>query len=357
MKPIIPFALLGALLAVGAADAAATTPVGYTTNLVKAAFSPTSAKVNFISLPLVNSASWAGSVTSVLGDVVTLNVGTSPLTAGAYDKFGPLAFSGTTVYRYYIETADGYYAQIESNATGTVTVETGAGSNFSPAELVTIRRHRTMSDLFGPANEAGLQGTGTGDPNEADNINIIDETNGGNVGIFPAPGVIVGATFVDASFNDADDYPVYPDQGLQIVRRGATDLPITVTGEVHAIPTQIQIGTGFQIRPVVLPVPVALGGLALYTGNIATGLAGSDSGDLNQADKLSIVIDGNSTGYFYSTIDLDPAPGDQIGWYTDAFLFVDTTVLPAGAALNITRDNPTNNAPFVWINPAPVIAP
>jgi hypothetical protein len=356
MKPIIPFALLGALLAVGAADAAATTPVGYTTNLIKAAFSPTSAKNNFISLPLVNSAAWTGTVTSVAGDVVTLSAGASPLVAGAYNNIDA-SFPGTDVYAYYLEAADGFWTHIDTNATGSVTVEVGSGASFTNGESVTIRRHRTISDIFGATNAAGLLGDAGGDSNNADNITIIDEVNGGTVGIIVAPGVVVGALYIDSSFQDADDYPVYPDQGLQVLRRGATDLTVTVTGEVHNRPTQIGINTGFQIRPVVLPVPVSLGELNLYTGNIATGLKGTALGDLNDADGLSVVVDGVPTVYFYSTVDFDAAPGDQIGWYDDSFNYVNDVDLPAGAALNISRNNAVNSAPFTWVNPAPTIAP
>ena len=101
----------------------------------------------------------------------------------------------------------------------------------------------------------------------------------------------------------------------------------------------------------ILPITVALKDLGLYTGNVATGLAGSSSGDLNEADKLSIVVNGVSTSYFYSSIDL----GGGIGWYNDAYEYVNNTALPAGAAINVTRNNPTNSAPFIWVSPAPII--
>jgi len=356
MKPYIPYSLILAAASCGMAFGAATaytTPVGYTTNIIKAAY-PGGPKNNIMSLPLVNSASWAGTVTSVSGDVLTLNVGASPLVAGAFNNINA-KYPGTTVYAYYIESADGYWAQIDVSGTNSVTVEAGAGVNFSDGEAVTIRRHRTVSDLFGPNNEAGLTADPGGDFNVGDNITLIDETNGGNVILMAAPGILGAGvnTYIDTSYNDADDYPIYPDQGMQLLRQVTSDLSVTVTGEVHTKPTQIQITTGIQVRPVVLPTAVALKDLALFTGNIATGLAGSDSGDLNQADGLTIVVNGVTTAYFYSTIDL----GLGIGWYDDTYAYVNDNILPAGAALIINRNNPTNSAPFIWVNPAPVIGP
>jgi hypothetical protein len=345
MKPIIPFALLGALLAIGAADAAATKPVGYTSATIFGAFGPGNPKNNVVAPDLQNPASWAGTVASVSGDVVTLT--SAALTPAAYN---PVPFSFTS-YSYFIETADGYWAHIVSNNATSVTLEAGAGVNFSNGEAVTIYRHLTISDVFGAANETGLLADSSGDTAVADNIVLIDELGAGNLTVI-ASDALAGVWITDA-FEDAAALPIYPDQGIQVVRRGLTNLTLVLDGEVDTNGRQIGVTTGVQIRPQVIPVPTTLTDLDLYTGSPATGVVGSATGDTAEADIVTVVVNGTSTNYFYAEVDL----GGGVGWYDDGLAFAGATALPSGAGLVINRSNPTNSSPFVWINPAPTIAP
>jgi hypothetical protein len=350
MKPIIPFALLGALLAVGAADAVATKPVGYTSATIYGAFGPSSPKTNVVAPDLQNSASWAGTVASVAGDTITLT--SAALTPNAYNQISA-SFSFGTVYAYFIETADGYWAQIVSNDATSVTVEAGAGSQFTNGEAVTIHRHITISDYFGAANETGLTADAGGDPGAADNIILIDEVNSSSILVFAAPGLLgPTSTWTTDGFEEAGSIPIYPDQGLQVVRRGLGNVTVVLDGEVDTNGRQIQVTSGIQIRPYVIPVATTLGALNLHTGNDATGL-GNDAGsvDIGQADTVQVLVDGVTNTYFYSTVDL----GSGAGWYDDGF--VAAPALPAGAGLIVNRNNPRNASPFVWVNPAPTIAP
>jgi hypothetical protein len=350
MKPIIPFALLGAFFAVGAAKAVSTKPVGYTSATIYAAFGPSSPKTNVVAPDLQNPASWAGTVASVSGDTITLT--SAALTPGAFNEISG-SFSLGTVYAYFIETADGYWAQIVSNDATSVTIESGAASNFSNGESVTIHRHVTIGDYFGAANETGLTADSGGDPGLADNIILIDEVNSSSILVFAAPGLLgPSSTWITDGFEEAGSIPIYPDQGLQVVRRGSTNLTVVHDGEVDTNGRQIQVTSGIQIRPYVLPVDTTLADLDLYTGDEATGIADDDgSVDIAQADNVQVLVDGVTNTYFYSTVDLGSGPG----WYDDGFL--PAPVLPAGAGLIINRNNPRNASPFVWVNPAPVIAP
>lgn len=344
MKPIIPFALLGALLAVGAADAVATKPVGYTSATIFGAFGPGNPKNNIIAPDLQNSASWAGTVASVSGDVVTLT--SAALTVG---EFNAPSFS-FTAYSYFIETADGYWAHVVSNTATTVTLEAGAGTNFSNGEPVAIHRHLTIADCFGAANETGLLADPSGDTGSADNIILIDENGAGNITVI-ASSALEG-TWITDGFEDAAALPIYPDQGIQVLRRGLTNLTLVLDGEVDTNGRQIGVSSGVQIRPQVIPVPTTLTDLDLYTGSPATGVVGSATGDTAEADVVTVVVNGTSTNYFYVEEDL----GGGIGWYDDGLGFAGNTPLPSGAGLIINRANPTNSSPFVWINPAPTIA-
>jgi hypothetical protein len=346
MKTTLYSLLAAAACGMALGQTAYTTPVGYTTTTISQAFAPGSPKNNIIAPALQNSASYSGQVASVAGDVITLKNGANPpiLPVGAFNQLSSFSF---VAFGYYIETADGYWAQIVSNDATSVTVEAGAGSNFSVDEAISIRRHRTIADIFGANNSAGLLASSEGDTTAADNVVLIDEVNGGNITVIASDAI--GGTWITDAFEDAATLPVYPDQGLQVSRLGTSDLSLVVSGEVNVTGRQIGITTGVQLRPYVLPVDTTLTDLGLYTGNPATGVVGSSTGDTSEADIVGVNVNGVSFNYFYAEVDL----GGGVGWYDDSLNFVGNDNLPAGAALIINRQNPVNTAPFVWVAPAP----
>ena len=158
----------------------------------------------------------------------------------------------------------------------------------------------------------------------------------------------MGGTWITDAFENAANVPIYPDQGLQVLRRGATNLSLVTSGEVDILPRQTGVTTGVQIRPYVVPVDTTLTTLGLYTGNPATGVVGTATGDTAAADVITILSNGVPSNYFYSTANL----GGGIGWYDDGLTFAGNLIIPAGVGLIINRSNPTNQAPFVWVKPA-----
>jgi len=346
MKPIISFALLAAIASIGAAGAASTDPVGYTTTAISGAFGVGSPKNNVIAPDLQNPAVFAGTVASVAGNVVTLTG--AALTPAAYN---PSNFTFGIAYNYFIETSDGYWAHIVSNDATSVTLEAGVAANFTALEAVKIHKNVTIAQYFGANNETGLLGDSTTyDPGKADNIILIDEVNATTVTVFANN--INSGTWTTSDFDEAANLPIYPDQAVQVLRRGVGNVSLVFSGEVDTNGRQIGISTGVQVRPYTVPVETNLNDLGLYTGNVATGVAGTDSGDLGQADTVNVIVNGVVSQYVYSTIDL----GSGIGWYTSDFS-APAPDLPAGAGLIVNRTNPTNNAPFVWSVPAATVAP
>jgi hypothetical protein len=136
------------------------------------------------------------------------------------------------------------------------------------------------------------------------------------------------------------------------LRRGLTNLSLVAAGEVDTKARQIGVDSGIQIRPYITPVNTTLTALNLYTGNPATGVVGSVSGDTAEADIITVLVDGVPTNYFYCEVDL----GGGLGWYDDSLSFAGDVVLPAGAGLIVNRSNPTNSAPFIWTKPAITIS-
>lgn len=317
-------------------------PLGYTTTTLYGSHANGSRKNNIISPNLVNPVSWQGSVASVSGDQITL--AGAPLTSGAFDA----ASLAPKQYNYYVNTNDGYWAHIVSNDGSSIMLPSGFAANFTVGEPVIIRRHLTITDYLGN-NEAGLKSSPTGNLDQADRITIIDQENGGNVVIIPSS--IAGGTWVNDALQEAGNYPIYPDQGIQISRMDAGDVVLETTGEVDLKARQIRVTTGSNIRPVTVPTSTKLGELLLYTGDASTGVVASDRGDVSKADTVRVTYNGITSVYFYSTADL----GSGAGWYTDNLEFASNKVLPAGAAVVIRRSNPSNNSPFVWKSPAPVI--
>ena len=110
MKPIIPFALLGALLAVGAVKAAETTPVGYTVTTC-----PNNSDT-IVGLPLRVSAAAAGALTANPSSTT----GTPTLTSSSA-AFGAVA--GTHYVKFKSGASDGKWYAITANTATTLTVD------------------------------------------------------------------------------------------------------------------------------------------------------------------------------------------------------------------------------------------
>lgn len=228
MKPIIPFALLGALLAVGAADAAATDPVGYIT-----LGDPTgpSIKANTdvsASIPLLRAPLFAGTVASVSGSEITIT--------GAAFTASPAAgsFAPSSGKPYLIQIGNGgsnakagLIALITSNTATAVTVSVQAGDSLAgivSGDPITIRESWTVANLFEsnpvPAGTQvlGFSGAVPGINLAADLIYEFD-----------------GTGWVDTnSFSSADNVAIFPNESFVI--RNASASPITslvITGEVN----------------------------------------------------------------------------------------------------------------------------
>jgi hypothetical protein len=139
MKPFFSNALLAALLAVGTANAATTTPVGYETVNVSSGF-------NYLGLRLQRSTVLAGTVTAVTGSSIT----------DSSASFGTTLTAGTT---YILEVANTNGVTQEflgSAASGDTLNIPGLSSAVSVGDKYKIRTAATLSSLFGAENSAGL---------------------------------------------------------------------------------------------------------------------------------------------------------------------------------------------------------
>jgi len=230
MKPIIPFALLGALLAVGAANAASTDPVGYVSlgNTAGGGAPAVAAGSEVtISVPLLRAADFTGTATSASG--TTVNV-TQALTAGAYN-------APATGDPYVLEISSGALSgvvvPIASNTANSITVvlngenldTLAAGSSFS------IRRAWTLSSFF----------AGNTLP---DNVQLaaFDVQPGVNNSANPLYIYFGGSWFNGASGYPADNVILYPGESFVLINGTATNIAsLTVTGDVPTSNSRIQL--------------------------------------------------------------------------------------------------------------------
>jgi len=172
MKPIIPFALLGALLAVGAATAATTTPVGYVTLDV-----PASGDTS-VGQPLHRAPALATAASGIAGDVVSVS---TTLIAGQFE------FAGSTQPNtYYLLVSSGPLAgrtyEIDVNSTNSITVVAGAttlqAQGFTTGTTFSVIPYWTLNTLL-----PGGQGVGVTTADIFDPVGLVQFRNPASNGV------------------------------------------------------------------------------------------------------------------------------------------------------------------------------
>lgn len=322
MKPIIPFALLGALL-VGAAQAASTTPVGYETLSLAAG-------TNYIGLRLHESTVVAGTV-----DTITA----TNMTDAAVDFGATLTGGATTWYIVEFENAGGVIQEVTgASASGStltlpqnVTASVTAGTNYR------IRKAATLASVFGTSNSAGLVPGFFGTAG-ADIVAVPNGSGGFNQYYYDGD----QTSWADATANpvNAASVPLVHVDGVVMIM--TAPLSVTVTGEVKtkAVSHFVQGGTNYLSS--IFPAGATLGSAFGSAATIATldpgffGTAGADlfllpngSGGFNQ-----FYYDGDQTSFADGNANpIDPATVPM----PSGFVFVNQ-----GAAFSLLDSPPSS---------------
>lgn len=284
MKPIIPFALLGALLAIGAAKAATTTPVGYNTQKIVAG------QFNVIGLDMHQPTLAAGILDAV----------TSNSVSDTQVDFSTIVTPGTT---YILEITNGSGNGIIQESIGTsgsaLSLSADITSIVTPGTTTyVLREASTIADIFGAANSVGLQASANADPAEADVIYLPDGA-GGFTQIFYSTADGFTGWFDTVNFADASNTPIVYTDGFVVERKGATTLDLVVSGELKKTPTVLSIDQPFTYVGGVYPAGSTFG-----TTNLSTFVQGSANADPAEADIFYLPDGlGGFVQYFYSTAD------------------------------------------------------
>lgn len=289
-------------------------------------------KVSFFAQRMVLPVETAGIISALQGAV--LNDTNCTWSEGQFGTRGVPA---------YVEFDNGWMADIAdcSVANKSLTLAAGLGAAISPGNAYRIHKHFTVASMFGANNETGLM-SGL-NPSTADNILLLVPQTQQLITIFYYDdGTTRG--WMDATFARADNYVIYPEQGLMVRRRLAAPVNLYLAGPVKTGPTIVTVDVGNNLvgtlkSAAALTVP----SLNLYTGDPTTGLA---SGlNPSASDNLLVVApDGATATYFYYK---DPT---YEGWLDAAFNPAGAVPINPGSAFFIRRRLP--NAAFNWTIPA-----
>lgn len=325
MKPIIPSTLLAALLAVGAAHAAATDPVGYV-SLGDTTVGQPAIKAHTdvaVAIPLDKPAAFAGTVASVAGNVITIS-GTPAL--GSFTSAAHMA-------KLESGTKSGLNGLITANTANTVTIAVPAGDSLTgvvAGDAISIRPAWTVLATFGSTLPVGTQ---------------ILAFSGNTPGINLAADIAYewdGSNWLDSfTFDVADTAVLYT--GESFIVRNPSNTPIAslvVSGEVPTSKSRIVVsnlapGTGQDNRlSYVSPVNEIIG----QSGLTAISSVG---------DQI-LVFNNNSAGLNKAASFI--AEWDGSVWF-DAFTFDDITntfALVGGQGYVLRRASTAPGGDTIW---------
>jgi len=325
-----------------ATDSAATTdPVGFIT-LPVAGASGQSEGFSFLGISLLNPVSYQGTITSFGNHSVT----------DANATWSANEFNGANG-EFFLEIISGPYVGLMTNvlatdaAGQTLTTEDDLSSLLPTGGIFRIRKHRTLGDVFGENNEAGLSGGAS--VSEGDEIRVFNPvTQKFLIYYFKTGGFGgIGWRSITDAVSDASGTTLYPEQGVIIVRKVAGDINITLMGTVKTGPTVSPIGPKVNLVADVYPAgSLTLGNSGLYIGNDSLGLAGGTS--VSSADQVRMYSGGIFQIFFYKT-----GGFGGTGWRnsTDAVTDVSSTQIPAGSSFYVIRKG--SLSAFNWRMPQP----
>ncbi len=315
------------------AQTATTDPVGYVTVTVNGTGGFGSEAFTYMGVPLHQPSDTAGAITGTAAN--TIISATSTWGVDAYAGSYVLITSGTN---------EGVSSSIISNTATDLTTADDLTSFLAGNETFSIHPYTTIADVFGAANEAGIDG-GSSSGN-ADSI-LIQSGAGFNTYYFKDAGLIGGTGWRSSSSPSVDvsATPIPFGTGLIVVRKQSADIELTISGSVFGGDAMTPVEIGFNWKSASIPVDITLN--ALFGSVNEAGLdGGSASGN---ADTIIVPSAGGLTTYYYKNAGLIGGTG----WRSSSSPSVDegATVIvepgqmflinrTGGAAFNLTESSP-----------------
>ena len=308
---------------------ATTDPVGFVTMDV-AGGSNTSPKLTFKALGLTRPVEYQGSAEAAAAGTNTV------IDNEATSGYGITPSASTP---YYLEITSGTGAGTTYDISGisgsTITLAQNLAVGVVSPVTFKIRKHWTISDVFGANNTAGL--TSGDDSSVSDQVLLY--TGGSYSGYYyqtaPTGAGGTGWRKVTDVFADAGKTIIYPDDGVLLRRIQSGNLSVVLTGAVKTGQTSVPISAGMNVLSNVYAAPMTLNSCEIYKASTpsASLVSGDDS---STSDQLLLWNGTGYVGYYYQTA---PAAAGGTGWrsVTDVFTDAGNTSIPAGAAIIIKR--------------------
>lgn len=317
-------------------------PVGFVKLRIASPLSSQSPAFSYIGTVMLNAVGYRGTVTALLPNAITDS------TAIWTDN----QFNGTNG-EFYIEITSGQRAGlmadiVSTNAvTKTLITDDNLVSLLTGGEQYRIRKHRTLAEMFGANNEAGLVGGAT--VSSADEVKLLNPLTQSYLTFYFKTGGFGGAGWRSTTdaMADASGTKLYPDQGLIIKRKSGNGSTIVAKGAVKTGPTIVPIGSQSNLVANMYPAgQLTLGGAGLRQGDDLSGVAGGAT--VSMADEVRILTGAAFKTYFYKT-----GGFGGTGWRatSDALTDASATAIPVGAAIFVIRKN--DRPAFSWAVPQP----
>ncbi|MFC7339103.1 hypothetical protein ACFQY0_18060 [Haloferula chungangensis] len=249
MKPLIPFALLGAILAVGA-NAATTDPVGYISHTI----STGSPSLTVLSPTLVQPVEYS-SVSTVSpsgGSTITLPAGV------------PSDFNTGDVLEITDGESEGWWSTVVSSTDTTIVIFDEFPAGLDAATPISVRAHNTIQSFLGDNNP----GLAPFDGATGDEVQILNPDQS-LVQIAFVPAAVSGAA-EDGWYNlvtlaPEGDRVIEPGSAVIIKSSTSAELTFQSTGAVKLTDTQVDLFPGLTLVGQVDAVGATLGEMNLAT--------------------------------------------------------------------------------------------
>ena len=315
------------------AQGVTTDPVGYVTLTINGSPDGVQTAYTPLSLSLENAVLASGTLSEDPTSAVVTNSNAS---------YTPSAFAGTDASgkaTHYLQfTTSGLIAYIIANDATTITTAADLTGLATSGDGYVVKKHSTLADIFGAANDAGLrEGANSG---SSDLVYIMSSDGEGTFATYypqddPTDSFFGGDGWrvVGDDATDQSNVVIGPDDGIIIARAVVDDVVIVVSGSVNVIDHQRGLPSGFSL--VSYPYPV---GLTLDDSNIYTASNGYVSGANSGTSDLVYVLSSSGvyTSYYRQDDPTDSFFGGD-GWRVvgDNATEQGAVVIPAGSSILI----------------------